>query len=271
MQLESIVSKHIKDYNIIKPKSTMFGDLTIVIKSAGEKEIDIVKKELEKQKEIKKVEKKGLFLNIFYEPIIHFYNSKEVKTKNTTAMIEYSQPNPNKEMHIGHLRGAILGEALTRIINKKEKVVRANLYNDKGIHMSKTIVGYMEYKGKKENTPKFINDCYVTYAKLEEENEKYKDVAQNILVKWENKDKETWEIWKLIRDISIKGFHEVYDLLDIKFDVGYYESELYEAGRKVVMEKYNDGLVEIDHNGNYIVKLDPLPEKVVLRSDNTTI
>ncbi|MDD4983226.1 MAG: arginine--tRNA ligase [Candidatus ainarchaeum sp.] len=271
MDVKPVVSKHFKDYSLIKPKNKGFGDLTIVIKEPEEKKIKILKKDLEKFEGIEKVEQKGLFLNIFYEPIPYFYNSKKTKKGNVKTMIEYSQPNPNKEMHVGHLRGAILGEALARIVEQRQTVIRATLYNDKGIHMSKTILGYLENKNKKEDTPKFINDCYTIYSKLEEQDEKYKDLAQEILVKWENKDKETWKIWQNIRDISIKGFHDVYRLLDIKFDAEYYESEVYEAGRKAVLEKYNEGIVEIDRSGNYIVRLDSLPEKVVLRADNTTI
>ncbi|PIU02886.1 MAG: arginine--tRNA ligase [Candidatus Diapherotrites archaeon CG09_land_8_20_14_0_10_32_12] len=271
MDIKQTISKHFNDYRLIKPKNKGFGDLTIVIKEPIEKKLKTLKKELEKMEGIEKVEQKGLFLNIFYEPISYFYNSKKTKTSGVKTMIEYSQPNPNKEMHVGHLRGAILGEALARIIEKRQPVIRATLYNDKGIHMSKTILGFLENKNKKEDTPKFINDCYTAYSKLEEQDEKYKTLAQEILVKWEQKDKEIWKIWKNIRDISIKGFHEVYKLLDIKFNAEYYESEIYEAGRKVILEKYNEGIVEIDRSGNYIVKLDPLPEKVVLRSDNTTI
>ncbi len=275
MDIKKIVSKYFSEYSIIRPKQKSFGDLTIIAKDiitdADNKKLEKLRKELERVEGIEKVEQKGLFLNIFYEPISYFYNSKKTKQGKIKTMIEYSQPNPNKEMHVGHLRGAILGESLARILEQRQPVIRATLYNDKGTHMSKTILGYLNNKNKKEDTPKFINDCYSLYSELEEQDPKYKDLAQEILIKWENNDPETVKIWKYIRDVSIKGFHEVYKLLDIKFDAEYYESSIYEAGRKMVLEKYNEGVVEIDRGGNYIVKLAPLPEKVVLRADNTTI
>ena len=112
MDIKQTISKHFNDYRLIKPKNKGFGDLTIVIKEPIEKKLKTLKKELEKMEGIEKVEQKGLFLNIFYEPISYFYNSKKTKTSGVKTMIEYSQPNPNKEMHVGHLRGAILGKRL---------------------------------------------------------------------------------------------------------------------------------------------------------------
>ena len=272
MDLNNLVSKHFKDYNLITPKNKNFGDITVVIKTKDVKKLGDLKKDLEKYKEIEKVEQKGLFLNIFYEPISRYYDSKKVKNNKKTVMIEYCQPNPNKELHVGHLRNAVLGLALSNLIERQNKVIRSTIYNDRGIHMCKSMVGYNHIKDKRDDSS-FITECYVKYSQLEKENEKYTTEAQELLKKWEAKDKSVWELWQKIRDLALKSFNEIYKLFGVKFDFIFYESELYEKGKKYVLDLHKKGIVKKDDNGNYYFDLEKykLPNKVVLRNDETAI
>ncbi len=213
------------------------------------------------------------------------------------VMIEYSSPNTNKPLHLGHIRNNLLGFAVANILEATGKrVTKVNLVNDRGIHICKSMLAWKKW-GNGE-TPEssglkgdhFVGKYYVEYdrrfkeevAKLvnagmsKEDAEKSAPVhkeIQEMLLKWEAGDKEVRSLWKMMNDWVYEGFAETYKDLGVSFDKIYYESETYLLGKKAVEEglkkevffKKPDGSVWVD------LTADGLDQKVLLRADGTSV
>lgn len=239
-------------------------------------------------KYIKKVEVKGPYLNFFVnkielakEALSEIEKKKDdygkgAKTKKK-VMVEFCAPNTNKPLHLGHIRNLMIGESVSRLVESSgNKVVRANLINDRGIHICKSMYAYHKWaKGKKPNkkTDHFVGDFYVLFEKKSKEAEIYEKEAQELLKKWEEGDKQIIAVWKKMRKWALDGFDETYNELGIKFDKNYYESEIWTYGRNVVVEGLKKGIFKKDDTGAVLVELEKhgLPDKILLRSDNTTV
>ena len=214
-----------------------------------------------------------------------------------TIMVEYSSPNTNKPLHLGHIRNNLLGYAVAEILKANgNKVIKANLVNDRGIHICKSMLAHKNW-GKGE-TPEstgmkgdhLVGKYYVEFDKQfkvqssklkteglsDDEAEKKAPVMleiQDMLRKWEAGDKETIDLWKMMNGWVYKGFEETYKTLGVDFDKMYYESNTYLLGKKIVEEglekkvlfKKEDGSVWID------LTADGLDQKVLLRSDGTSV
>jgi len=202
------------------------------------------------------------------------------KGKKIKSMVEFPSPNTNKPLHIGHLRNMVIGESVSKILEfSGEEVVRANLNNDRGIHICKSMAAYQYHAGNK--TPKhenkkpdhFVGDYYVLFGKNAKKDGDLERESHRMLQRYEQGDKETLELWKKMNNWALEGFKETYEKLGIKHDKEYFESNLYEKGKDIVQEGLKKGLFEKDKHGGVVVKFPEkdLGEKYLLRQDGTSL
>ncbi len=213
------------------------------------------------------------------------------------VMIEYSSPNTNKPLHLGHIRNNLLGYSLAEIMKANGyKVVKTNIVNDRGIHICKSMLAWQksgngatpESTGKKGDH--LIGDYYVLFDKeykkelnelqaqgLSKEEAEAKSVwmadAREMLRKWEAGDAETIALWQNMNSWVYAGFDETYKRLGVDFDKIYYESETYLTGKEQVLEGLSKGIFEQQEDGSVWADLsaDGLDKKLLLRADGTSV
>ncbi len=220
-----------------------------------------------------------------------------VQNEDDPVLLEYSSPNTNKPLHLGHIRNNLLGFSLSRIIQAQgNKVIRMNLVNDRGIHICKSMLAYMKW-GNNETpgsagmkSDHLIGKYYVLFERkykeevkvlLEEglpEEEANRNAplmieAQEVLRKWEAKDPEVRELWLHMNDWAFEGFTETYRKLGVSFDVVQHESETYLSGKKLVLEGLSSGCLLQRQDGSIWADLseEGLDEKLLMRSDGTSV
>ena len=207
------------------------------------------------------------------------------ESKHQKVMVEFSQPNTHKAFHVGHLRSAILGDVVSRILEfSGYDVVRANYPGDIGLHVIKWLWNYMKFhageKPDKEIT-KWMGALYAEANKRLEENPDLESEVRALYVRWDQRDPEVVSLWEETRQWSLDGFSELYKDLDIRFDKYYFNSMAEKPGKEVVDELIEKKIAQDERaeGGTVIVKLDELlglnQEKyrvmVVLRSDSTAL
>ena len=249
------------------------------------------KKKLDSKKSrlISSTETKGPYLNLFLDyyflankliPKILKEKQKFGSTltgKNKKVMIEYSSPNTNKPLHIGHLRNDSIGMSLSHLFEANGfKPVKAILINDRGVHICKSMLAYQKYgegKTPEKKPDHFVGDYYVLFNKKLKENPELEKEALELLDKWEKKDKKIWQLWKKMNDWSVKGLFETYKKFGSEFDVIYRESELFGKSKKIIDLGLKKKVFVKDEEKNIIVDLEKfnLGKKVVLRNDGTAI
>lgn len=244
----------------------------------------------------------GLLLDIHHDAQ---YGIVAPTEKSPLVMIEYSSPNTNKPLHLGHVRNNLLGWALANVIAANgNKVVKTNIVNDRGIHICKSMLAWLKYgngetpetSGKKGDH--LIGDYYVAFDKhyreqvaeltakfqaegLDEETAKQRAEreapliveAHEMLVKWEHGDPEVRGLWKRMNEWVYAGFDETYKNLGVSFDKIYYESDTYLEGKKVVLKGLENNLFFKKEDGSVWADLtkDGLDEKLLLRADGTSV
>ena len=193
------------------------------------------------------------------------------------VMVEFCSPNTNKPLHLGHLRNMLLGESVSTLLeNSGDEVVRSCLVNDRGIHICKSMVAYDLWgegttpKQEEKKGDHLVGDFYVKYSQYQDE--ELDERAKSMLQKWEDGDRKTLDLWKKMNSWVMKGFEETYEKVGIKFDKYYYESELYDKGKDTIMKAYDQGKF-LMKDGAVVAQLEEygLPDKVLVRSDGTTI
>lgn len=198
----------------------------------------------------------------------------------TKIMIEFSSPNTNKPLHLGHLRNDVLGESSARILKANgADVMKINLINDRGIHICKSMLSYMKYGGNREpkdegkKSDHFVGDYYVRFNDLMKEDPQAEEKAQELLVKWEDGDSATHELWKKMNDWAVKGIQNTYKRTGVSFDKYYFESQVYLTGKEEVRKGLTNGAFFRAEDGSIRVDLSSigLEEKVLLRKDGTSI
>lgn len=213
------------------------------------------------------------------------------------VMIEYSSPNTNKPLHLGHVRNNLLGWALAKVMEANgNKVVKTNIVNDRGIHICKSMLAWLKYGNgaTPESTgikgDHLIGDYYVAFDKhykeqvnelmaqgMSEEDAKNEapliKEAREMLVKWENNDPEVRALWRKMNEWVYAGFDVTYKALGVSFDKIYYESDTYLEGREKVLEGLDKGFFFRKEDGSVWADLtkEGLDEKLLLRSDGTSV
>jgi arginyl-tRNA synthetase len=195
-------------------------------------------------------------------------------------MVEFSSPNTNKPLHLGHLRNDALGESVSRILAACGAEVRkVCIINDRGIHICKSMLAYKEYgEGK---TPEsegiksdhFVGHWYVRYHRMSQEDGGAEGRAQELLRLWEAGDGETAALWKKMNGWAIEGMKETYARTGISFDQYYFESQTYLLGKEEVLKGLDRGIFRREADGSVQVDLEEekLGKKVLLRKDGTSI
>ena len=248
------------------------------------------------------------FLNITIEPkfwlgvLRHIeddadYGFKKATPDSQLVMIEYSSPNTNKPLHLGHVRNNLLGYSLSRIMAANGyKVVKTNIVNDRGIHICKSMLAWQKWGNgaTPESTGKkgdhLIGDFYVEFDKhykaevkeleakgmSKEEAEAASPLmqeAREMLRKWESGDEEVRSLWRTMNSWVYAGFYETYKRLGVDFDKIYYESETYLEGKAKVLEGLEKGIMYRKEDNSVWADLtaDGLDHKLLLRSDGTSV
>jgi len=331
MSIESIIAegvvKAVKElYNadvepkVVVPSATkkeFEGDLTVVVfplLKISRKAPEVTASEIGEwlQKNLEAVARfnvvKG-FLNLTVNPafwlgLLHEiaadadFGIRKADDKSDLVMVEYSSPNTNKPLHLGHVRNNLLGYSLSQILKANgHKVVKTNIVNDRGIHICKSMLAWKKWGGgaTPESTGKkgdhLIGDFYVAFDKhykeelkhlmedghlTEEEAEKRSPLmaeAREMLRKWEAGDPEVRELWKMMNGWVYAGFDETYRRLGVDFDKIYYESDTYLEGKDLVLGGIEKGIMYRKDDGSVWADLtgDGLDHKLLLRADGTSV
>ncbi|MFO8044078.1 MAG: arginine--tRNA ligase [Alkalispirochaeta sp.] len=195
-------------------------------------------------------------------------------------MIEFSCPNTNKPLHLGHLRNDALGESVARMLSAAGAEVRkVNLINDRGIHICKSMLAYRRFgngttpEAENKKSDHFVGDYYVKYAQWEKEDPQAEPQAREMLKAWEEGDAETHELWLTMNRWAIEGIEETYRRTGISFDQTYFESQTYSLGREEILKGLEEGVFYRDETGTVWVDLTDidLDKKVLLRGDGTSL
>ena len=314
----------VKNYQIsdltlefIPTKKDFKGDITIVlfniIKLLKEKDSQVLGQEIGNEivKKAKIVDDFNLvqgFLNLtisdsFYIDSLHsaITNDSFFKIESNddidTFMVEYSSPNTNKPLHLGHIRNNLLGYSISKILEANgKKVIKTQIINDRGIHICKSIVAWKLYG--ENSTPdstglkgdKLVGNYYVLFERKHKEEveelinkgidkeeainkSNIMKLAKETLKKWEQGDKEVRDIWEMMNDWVYKGFEDTYNKLGVSFDKNYYESETYLLGKEIVNNGLEKKVFYKKEDSSVWVDLtdDGLDEKLLLRSDGTSV
>ena len=248
----------------------------------------------------------GGFLNLsvsdayyldFIETIKDDLNFGKVESTNDTYIVEFSSPNTNKPLHLGHIRNNLLGYSISKILEANgKKVQKVQIINDRGIHICKSMVAWKQFSegatpdSEKTKGDKFVGDYYIMFDKVHKdqmsqlidsgmdkdvasENTEIMKAAKKELMNWEKNNKETRQVWKMMNDWVYDGFDKTYSLLGVSFDKNYYESETYLLGKNIMEEGLKKGVLYEREDSSVWINLDNegLDEKLLLRSDGTSV
>lgn len=221
----------------------------------------------------------------------------QLAAKNETVMVEYSSPNTNKPLHLGHLRNNFLGYSVAQILDANGyDVIKANLVNDRGIHICKSMLAYQKF-GQNETPASadmkgdhLVGKYYVEFDKhykvevealkaegLSEDDAKKQaplmKEAQEMLLQWEQGDEEVVALWQKMNDWVFEGFNQTYQTMGVSFDKIYKESNTYLLGKKTVEEGLASGVFYQKEDGSVWIDLadEGLDQKLVLRKDGTSV
>jgi arginyl-tRNA synthetase len=223
--------------------------------------------------------------------------SGSVTLKPETILVEYSSPNTNKPLHLGHIRNNLLGFSLYRILSScGHRVIKTNIVNDRGIHICKSMLAWMKFgNGETPETSGMKGDhlvgkYYVLFEQeLKRQSERFisegaeEEAARNstplmqeareMLLKWEAGDNAVHELWKMMNGWVYKGFDETYKKLGVDFDKIYYESETYKYGKDIVFEALKNNILYQNQDSSVWADLSSsgLDQKLLLRSDGTAV
>tara|TARA_B100000029_G_scaffold493638_1_gene556401 strand:- start:153 stop:1949 length:1797 start_codon:yes stop_codon:yes gene_type:complete len=237
------------------------------------------------------------FLKSLFKKINESQNWGVNSNKDLEVMIEFSSPNTNKPLHLGHLRNIFLGHSISKIHDALGyKTHKVQIINDRGIHICKSMIAWKLY-GKNSSPSKdgikgdkYVGNYYVLFEKEQKKQLKKlldsglnKESAENktqimkkaidLLQKWENKDKSTLELWRTMNQWVYEGFESTYNCIGVSFDKNYYESDTYLLGKKNIEDGLSKKIFYKDDDGSVWVNLEKegLDNKILLRSDGTSV
>ena len=295
-------------------KKDFVGDITIVLfpylkiidqnkSDFGEEFGEYIKK---KSSNVHDYNLAGGFLNLtisdnyytnFINSIDNNLNFGKGEPSNETYIVEFSSPNTNKPLHLGHIRNNLLGYSISKILEANgKKVQKVQIINDRGIHICKSMVAWRQFANG--STPqslnvkgdKFVGDYYIMFDKIQKEQmnkliesgmdknlaSDSTDImksAKEELTKWENNDIETRKTWKMMNEWVYDGFEKTYSLLGVSFDKNYYESDTYLLGKDIMLEGLKNNVLYKRDDSSVWINLDSdgLDEKLLQRSDGTSV
>lgn len=249
------------------------------------------------------------FLNISIDPAFWMhtleaaaenpeFGFRKVSDTSPLVMVEYSSPNTNKPLHLGHVRNNLLGYSLSQILKANgNRVVKTNIVNDRGIHICKSMLAWQKWgngatpESTGQKGDHLIGDCYVAFDKhyraevaeiMERENISKEEAekkstlmaeAHEMLRKWEAGDKDVRHLWETMNSWVYAGFDETYRQLGVDFDKIYYESQTYLEGKDLVLKGLEEGKMYRKEDGSVWADLteEGLDHKLLLRSDGTSV
>ena len=315
-KISEIVSKLYGIENVTlevqKNKTEFEGDFTIVIfplVKLAKKSPDVLGNELgeEIKNQIEFIENFGIvkgFLNLKVKDSAFLQEFSETEqnfdstpSKNETVMVEYSSPNTNKPLHLGHIRNNLLGFSVAEILKADGyNVIKSQIINDRGIHICKSMLAWEKFGNGEtpESTglkgDKLVGNYYVEFDKLykseikamvadgiDEETAKKQAPsiieAQEMLLKWEQNDPEVRKLWKMMNEWVYAGFNQTYSRLGVNFDQVQYESNTYILGKDLIQKGLEDGILYKKDDGSVWCDLtdEGLDQKLLLRSDGTSV
>lgn len=315
-KISEIVSKLYGIENVTlevqKNKTEFEGDFTIVIfplVKLAKKSPDVLGNELgeEIKNQIEFIENFGIvkgFLNLKVKDSAFLQEFSETEqnfdstpSKNETVMVEYSSPNTNKPLHLGHIRNNLLGFSVAEILKADGyNVIKSQIINDRGIHICKSMLAWEKFGNgaTPESTglkgDKLVGNYYVEFDKLykseikamvadgiDEETAKKKAPsiieAQEMLLKWEQNDPEVRKLWEMMNEWVYAGFNQTYSRLGVNFDQVQYESNTYILGKDLIQKGLEDGILYKKDDGSVWCDLtdEGLDQKLLLRSDGTSV
>ena len=239
----------------------------------------------------------GVYWNEVLKDIAQAPQYGQLPSTGKRIMVEFSSPNTNKPLHLGHIRNNLLGDSVSRILKASgNEVIKSTIVNDRGVHICKSMLAWeKQFQGK---TPEstgikgdhLVGDCYVAFDKMykaevaklvdegmsEEEAKKQAPSlkeAHEMLLKWEQNDPKVRELWSMMNGWVYKGFDETYAAMGISFDQVDHESETYLLGKELVQKGLESGVFEKEADGSVWCDLtaDGLDRKLVLRGDGTSV
>ena len=315
-KISEIVSKLYGIENVTlevqKNKTEFEGDFTIVIfplVKLAKKSPDVLGNELgeEIKNQIEFIENFGIvkgFLNLKVKDSAFLQEFSETEqnfdstpSKNETVMVEYSSPNTNKPLHLGHIRNNLLGFSVAEILKADGyNVIKSQIINDRGIHICKSMLAWEKFGNgaTPESTglkgDKLVGNYYVEFDKLykseikamvadgiDEETAKKQAPsiieAQEMLLKWEQNDPEVRKLWEMMNEWVYAGFNQTYSRLGVNFDQVQYESNTYILGKDLIQKGLEDGILYKKDDGSVWCDLtdEGLDQKLLLRSDGTSV
>ncbi|MEC8610958.1 MAG: arginine--tRNA ligase [Bacteroidota bacterium] len=323
-QLHTVISNAIQElfgvadqpFQIQKTRKDFEGDLTLVVfpllklsKMGPEQTADSIGNYLmENSTMVKEFNTVKGFLNLTIKEAIwldHFqlaqkdpyFGLQKIEDDAPIHIVEFSSPNTNKPLHLGHIRNILLGNAVADILAASGKrVKKVQIINDRGIHICKSMIAWLEFgNGETPQTTQmkgdhFVGKYYVVFDQQykheqealiqtgmsKEDAEKEAPIfkkAQELLVKWEAKDKDVIQLWQKMNNWVYEGFTSTYDQMGVYFDKNYYESDTYLLGKEVIQSGLKKGIFYRKDDGSVWVDLtdDGLDEKILLRSDGTAV
>ena len=227
-----------------------------------------------------------------------FNNDGKSPMQGRRVMVEFSSPNTNKPLHLGHLRNDALGESVSRMLKKcGAEVFKVNIINNRGVHICKSMYAYKIFHEKNGDTPeklgiksdRFVGDCYVEFNNIgrkadgsidKDAQTKAEEAAQNMLIEWEKGNAEVHKLWKQMNDWAINGVKETYKRTGVSFDKLYYESETYLKGKDEILKGLEKGIFFKAEDGSVRINVSSVvgknkdgeeQEKVLLRKDGTSV
>ena len=312
--LKEIFNFKAKNIELQQTKKEFDGDITLVIFPLV-KELKMNPKEIAEKVGDYLVETNSVisynvvsgFLNLLIsdEYYLDFFNSIKDNLEygysnivsDDAVMVEYSSPNTNKPLHLGHIRNNLLGYSMSEIYKASgKKVYKTQIINDRGIHICKSMIAWLDFSNG--DTPestnikgdKFVGDYYIKFDKVykkeveeliksgssKEEAKQNAPIllkAKEMLINWESADKEAVELWKKMNSWVYEGFEETYKNLGVDFDSYYYESDTYLLGKEFISSGLKSGVFYKKEDGSVWCDLtdDGLDEKIVLRADGTAV
>ncbi len=283
---------HVAKLNFSPVPKGQSGDLAVnffaLTKELGKSPIEIGKEVAEILQDcplLEKAEQSGPYLNLFFSIEKFFEQALSTQLEsdlleNKTIVVEYSGPNTNKPLHLGHMRNHALGISVSNLLESAGgNIKRVNIINDKGLALAKTMLAYDRFQNGEtpesadKKPDQFVGDCYVQYETEYKKNPELEKELPEIMRLWEAQDPKWYGLWRTMTDWVLEGVEQTYTRQGVWFDKAYKESDMYEEGKAMAYDGLERGVFYKSEDGAILIDLEEedLGQKAVLRADGTAI